>query len=111
MRQLGLRLLQLIPVLFLVTLATFLITELLPGDPAIAILGENATPAQIEAVRKDLHLDKPVVSRYATWLGDAPCSTSTAKSSPASCRAIAPSPNVARSSCRARRTATRSPPC
>ena len=71
MRQFGLRLLQLIPVMILVTLATFLMTELLPGDPAIAILGENARPAQIAAVRKELRLDEPVITRYVEWVGSA----------------------------------------
>ncbi len=71
MRQFGLRLLQLIPVMILVTLATFLMTELLPGDPAIAILGENARPAQIAAVRKELRLDEPVITRYVQWVGSA----------------------------------------
>ncbi len=71
MRQFGLRLLQLIPVMILVTLATFLMTELLPGDPAIAILGENARPAQIAAVRKELRLDEPVITRYFEWVGSA----------------------------------------
>jgi peptide/nickel transport system permease protein len=71
MRQVGLRLLQLVPVLFLVSVATFSITELLPGDPAIAILGENAQPETIAALRTELRLDKPLVSRYVDWAGDA----------------------------------------
>jgi peptide/nickel transport system permease protein len=70
-RQVGIRLLQLVPVLFLVSVATFLMVDLLPGDPAIAIVGENATPDQIAAIRHDLHLDDSVVSRYGQWLGDA----------------------------------------
>jgi peptide/nickel transport system permease protein len=45
--------------------------ELLPGDPAIAMLGETATPAQITAVRHDLGLDKPIVSRYIRWASHA----------------------------------------
>jgi peptide/nickel transport system permease protein len=55
----------------LVTVATFSITELLPGDPAIAILGENATPETIAALREELHLNDPLVSRYLSWAGDA----------------------------------------
>lgn len=70
-RSIGLKLLLLIPVIILVSIATFLMTELLPGDPAIAILGETATPEQIEIVRKDLGLDKPVIERYFSWAGDA----------------------------------------
>lgn len=71
LRQVGLKLLQLVPVLFLVSVATFSITELLPGDPAIAILGENATPETIAALRQELRLDKPLVSRYLDWAADA----------------------------------------
>ena len=67
MRQVGLRLLQLVPILFLVSVATFSITELLPGDPVIAILGENAQPETIAAMRHELRLDKPLVSRYLDW--------------------------------------------
>ena len=44
MRALGTRLLQLVPIMILVSLASFVLIDLLPGDPAIAILGENATP-------------------------------------------------------------------
>jgi peptide/nickel transport system permease protein len=55
----------------LVSVATFSITELLPGDPAIAILGENATPETIAALRQELRLDDPLPSRYLSWAGDA----------------------------------------
>lgn len=71
MRLLGTRLLALIPVLFLVSAFTFGMTEALPGDPAIAILGETAQPEQIAAVRADLRLDEPLVKRYFLWAGDA----------------------------------------
>ncbi|HEX7096774.1 MAG TPA: ABC transporter permease [Acidimicrobiales bacterium] len=70
-RSIGLKLLLLLPVVFIVSVATFLMTEALPGDPAIAILGENATPEQIEVVRQQLGLDKPIVERYVDWAGDA----------------------------------------
>jgi peptide/nickel transport system permease protein len=46
-------------------------TEALPGDPAIAILGESAQQEQIDAVRADLRLDEPLVKRYFLWAGDA----------------------------------------
>lgn len=65
------KLLLLIPVIFLVSAATFLLTEALPGDPAVAILGESATPAQIEAINKQLGFDKPIVQRYLDWAGNA----------------------------------------
>jgi len=71
MRQLGLRLLQLVPILFIVSVFTFLLIDLQPGDPAIAILGENATPETIAAVRADLHLNDPLLTRYVDWATNA----------------------------------------
>lgn len=69
-RTIGLKLLHLVPVLFLVSLATFFMIDLIPGDPAVAIAGPEATPEQLEEIRVDLGLDKPVVERYFNWLGD-----------------------------------------
>ncbi|MEV6929500.1 ABC transporter permease [Dactylosporangium sp. NPDC051485] len=57
--------------LFIVSIAVYSLQELLPGDPAVAILGEQATPETIAAVRADLALDDPFLVRYANWLGDA----------------------------------------
>lgn len=70
MRQVAVRLLRLVIVLFLVTLATFFMIELLPGDPGTALLGENATPEQIDRVNTQLGLDQPLLGRYLDWLGD-----------------------------------------
>lgn len=70
-RTISVKLLLLLPVIFLVSVATFMMTELLPGDPAVAILGENATPERVEVVREQLGLDKPIVTRYLDWAGDA----------------------------------------
>jgi peptide/nickel transport system permease protein len=56
-------------VLFLVTLATFLMLELVPGDPAVAVLGPDATAKQYAAVRAELGLDEPLLERYVDWLG------------------------------------------
>ncbi|WP_230396685.1 ABC transporter permease [Streptomyces blattellae] len=70
LRSLGARLLRLVPVLFLVSLGTFFLVDLVPGDPAVAILGSNATPEQYEAVRAELGLNESVVTRYFDWLGD-----------------------------------------
>lgn len=61
---------RLVPVLFLVSLGTFFMLELVPGDPAFAVLGPDATPAQYAAVRTELGLEKPIVERYLSWLGD-----------------------------------------
>ena len=54
------RLLSAIPVLLIVSLITFGLMRLIPGDPAAAIAGVSATPAQIEQLRRDLGLDQPV---------------------------------------------------
>jgi peptide/nickel transport system permease protein len=63
------RLLYLLPVLLAVSLLTFLIASLLPGDLAYVILGDQATPEKIEALRHDMGLDQPVLIRYVGWLG------------------------------------------
>jgi len=58
-------------IVLIVSFGVYGLIELLPGDPAIAILGEEATPELIETVRADLQLDDPFVVRYGRWLGDA----------------------------------------
>src|SRR6476620_5559340 len=63
------RLLYLMPVLVAVSLLTFLIASLLPGDLAYVILGDQATPEKVEALRREMGLDQPVWWRYASWLG------------------------------------------
>jgi peptide/nickel transport system permease protein len=62
------RLLHLIPVLLAVTLLTFLIASLLPGDLAVAMLGDQATPDNVAALRHQMGLDQPLWSRYLHWL-------------------------------------------
>ena len=60
---------SLIAVLFAVSFLTFMLTQLLPGDPATAILGPAATPERIAIVEEDLGLDKPLPEQYLDWLG------------------------------------------
>ena len=55
-------------VLFLVSVVVFAATQALPGDPALAILGRSATPQSLAALRRQLHLDQPVLSQYWTWI-------------------------------------------
>jgi peptide/nickel transport system permease protein len=55
-------------VLVLVSIVVFLATQALPGDPARAILGRSATPASLAALRRHLHLDRPVLDQYWTWI-------------------------------------------
>ncbi len=64
------RLLSAIPVILGITIIVFLIIELIPGDPATAILGAYATPENVERINRDLGLDKPMVARYFIWLGN-----------------------------------------
>ncbi len=63
------RLLYLLPVLLAVSLLTFLIASLLPGDLAYVILGDQATPEKVEALRHDMGLDQPLLIRFLGWLG------------------------------------------
>jgi peptide/nickel transport system permease protein len=66
------RLLSLIPVLLVVTFVVFLLVELAPGDAATSVAGgANATPEKVAEVRQELGLDRPVLTRYFDWLGDA----------------------------------------
>jgi peptide/nickel transport system permease protein len=67
----GHRLLYLVPVLIAVTLLTFLIAALLPGDLAVATLADEATPEKVAALRRELGLDQPLVLQYLHWLGNA----------------------------------------
>jgi peptide/nickel transport system permease protein len=64
------RLLQLIPVLFIVSVIVFLIVHLIPGDPVMVMLGEEQRDREVyEALRRELGLDRPVHVQYALWLG------------------------------------------
>jgi peptide/nickel transport system permease protein len=64
------RLLYLLPVLLAVSLLTFLIASLLPGDLAYVILGDQATPEKVAALRHEMGLDRPILWRYLGWLGN-----------------------------------------
>lgn len=66
----GRRLVYLLPVLLAVTLLTFLVASLLPGDLASTILGDQATPEKVAALRAQMGLDLPIWQRYGIWLWD-----------------------------------------
>jgi peptide/nickel transport system permease protein len=70
LRLVGKRLATAIPVLWGVSLVTFLVINVMPGDAAQQLLGANATPDQVAQLRSQLHLDQPVFERYVNWLGD-----------------------------------------
>ncbi len=63
------RLAQLVPTLVLVSMLVFGLQQLLPGDPAKVLAGEEQDPAVVEYLRKKLHLDEPLPVRYAYWIG------------------------------------------
>lgn len=65
LRRLGLS----IFILLAVSIIIFCATLLLPGDPARAILGQQATPERIAALEAQMNLDKSPFERYFLWLG------------------------------------------
>jgi len=64
-RRIGL----IIITLLVISLAIFIITELLPGDVAAMILGKNATEEGLASLREDLGLNRPAHVRYLSWIG------------------------------------------
>lgn len=55
--------------LLLASVAVFAMLEVLPGDPALVMLGVNATPETLQALRQEMGLDQPLVVRYLAWIG------------------------------------------
>ncbi|MFM8557005.1 MAG: ABC transporter permease [Betaproteobacteria bacterium] len=62
------RLLQLIPTLFLVSVMIFLLQQLLPGDPALVMAGEEKDAEVIEQIRRQYRLDQPLPMQYLYWI-------------------------------------------
>jgi peptide/nickel transport system permease protein len=65
------RLAQLLPVLLIASIGIWGMIYAVPGDPVAVIVGENATPEQMQAVRERLGLDRPAHAQYLSWLGNA----------------------------------------
>jgi peptide/nickel transport system permease protein len=65
------RVLAIVPVLFGVSIVVFLLIRLIPGNPAVAILGERATPELVDRVKNQLGLDLPIWRQYLHFLGNA----------------------------------------
>lgn len=65
---LGRRLVQLLPTLFFVSIIIFGLQQLLPGDPALAMAGEDKDPDVIAAIRARYHLDQPIPVQYLYWI-------------------------------------------
>ena len=72
MKTIGRSIIRIIPVLFIVSFFASSYVELLPGDPAIRLLGQERAqePAARELVNRELRLDDNVIVRYGKWLGD-----------------------------------------
>lgn len=67
MRYVGRKLLTMLLTLFAVTLFVFLAFHVISGDPASSILGTEATPAKLEALREEMGLNDPVLIQYGRW--------------------------------------------
>ncbi len=63
------RLFTIVPTLVLVSMLIFGLQQLLPGDPAMILAGEDQDPAVVAFLRTKLHLDEPLAVRYAYWIG------------------------------------------
>jgi len=64
------RLVQLVPVVFGITLVLFFMLRLIPGDPASVMLGERATDEAVARLNRELGLDRPIVVQYGYFLGE-----------------------------------------
>jgi len=62
------RLIQAIVVVFLVTIISFLLLHIIPGDPVIRVLGMHASQAQVAQLRHELGLDMPIYMQYGNWV-------------------------------------------
>jgi len=67
----GRRILQIIPVLLGVSLVVFFMVRAIPGDPAQIMLGQQATQEQVQQIRENMGLDKPIFVQYGLFLKDA----------------------------------------
>ncbi|MGI8880244.1 MAG: ABC transporter permease [Jatrophihabitans sp.] len=71
LKYVGRRALQWLPVLFVSSVVVFSIVHLLPGDPAVALAGPDASSSVVESLRRSLGLDRPLPVQYVEWLGRA----------------------------------------
>jgi peptide/nickel transport system permease protein len=68
LRYIGRRLLLVLPTIFVPLVLVFLLLRLAPGDPAAQVLGDQATPDQVAALRHEMGLDQPLVFQFVIWL-------------------------------------------
>ncbi|GGU14927.1 ABC transporter permease [Nocardioides albus] len=71
LRVVGTSLLTAVPTLILATFIVFFMQRLIPGDPAVALAGEYATPERLAEIRADLGLDQPMLVQYWDWIRNA----------------------------------------
>jgi peptide/nickel transport system permease protein len=71
LRVAGRRLLQIVPVVVLATFVVFGLLHLVPGDPAVTLAGDYATPERIEEIRRMYGFDRPFLLQYWNWLSGA----------------------------------------
>jgi len=64
------KIITMIITILLVSLFVFIAFDVIPGDPAVAKLGTQATPEKVEALREQMGLNRPLVIRYFSWLGE-----------------------------------------
>lgn len=68
-RLIRTRLIQLVPVLLLVTFVSFILLHITPGDPAMLLAGDDISPAHVAEIRHLYGLDRPLLVQYGVWLG------------------------------------------
>jgi peptide/nickel transport system permease protein len=68
--HLGARLAQVLPTVLLVSVIVFCLQQLMPGDPALVLAGEERDPAVIAQIRAELWLDRPLPVQYVHWIGN-----------------------------------------
>src|SRR6056297_2874821 len=64
------RILLLVPIVFIVAVIAFFITNLMPGDPVRVILGNMASEAEVARLEANLGLDQPLIMRFFRWLAN-----------------------------------------
>ena len=69
-RYITKRVVLLVVIIIFVSIATFFLVHLLPGNPATTILGPNATPQNVAAINRQLGLNKPLWQQYFVWIGN-----------------------------------------
>lgn len=63
------RLLTTIPIVLFITVIAFVVMNVIPGDPALTLLGQEATPETVEALRERMGLNRPLHVQYLSWVG------------------------------------------